>query len=62
MDHQELSILINEKIEEICKGSNGDIDAECVIGGIALTAAMVMRESGVYEIEMGDMTLTLTKE
>lgn len=59
MDHQELSMLIYEKIEEIYQENRDSVDVECIIGGIALTAAMIMNKSGVGEIEIGNMKLTL---
>ncbi|CAM0049488.1 hypothetical protein VPHK389_0076 [Vibrio phage K389] len=59
LTHQEFSQLLNEKMVEIVE--EHECSTEAAIGGVALSALILMEGADASSIEIGNFTLSITE-
>ena len=58
MDHQEFSQKLMELAQEVDGFEN--LDVETIVGGFAMTTAIMMDDVGIENINIGPHTLSIT--
>ena len=58
MTHQEISKIISNSLAQA--DDIEDTEIESIIGGVAMTLAIMMHDTEIYEIEVGPHTITLS--